>query len=125
MESGKCLSRSGSGYLCHIARLYTNFTHQSINLGLPKISFSKAATRGVLRNFTKITGKHLHQSLRPEAYNFVKKETLAQVFSCEFCEISKNTYFTEHLRTTASTFLTFSSGNHFFVPPNKFVLIYR
>ena len=28
----------------------------------------------------------------------LKKETLAQVFSCEFCEISKNTFFTEHLR---------------------------
>ena len=23
---------------------------------------------------------------------FIKKETLAQVFSCEFCEISKNTF---------------------------------
>ena len=23
--------------------------------------------------------------------NFIKRETLAQVFSCEFCEISKNT----------------------------------
>ena len=31
------------------------------------------------------------------ACNFVKKETLAQVFSCEFYEISKNTFFTEHL----------------------------
>ena len=29
----------------------------------------------------------------PEVYNFIKKETLAQVFSCEFCEISKNTFF--------------------------------
>ena len=25
--------------------------------------------------------------------NFIKEETLAQVFSCEFCEISKNTIF--------------------------------
>ena len=25
--------------------------------------------------------------------NFIKKETLAQVFSCEFCKISKNTFF--------------------------------
>ena len=25
--------------------------------------------------------------------NFIKKETLAQVFSCEFCEISMNTFF--------------------------------
>ena len=24
--------------------------------------------------------------------NFINKETLAQVFSCEFCEISKNTF---------------------------------
>ena len=32
----------------------------------------------------------------------MKKETLAQVFSYEFCEISKNTFFTEHLWTTAS-----------------------
>ena len=26
------------------------------------------------------------------ACNFIKKETLAQVFSCEFCEISKNAF---------------------------------
>ena len=44
-----------------------------------------------------------------QACNFIKKETLAkvfsceaQVFSCEFCEISKNTLFAENLRTTAS-----------------------
>ena len=30
-----------------------------------------------------------------------KKETLARVFSCEFCEISKNIFFTEPLWTTA------------------------
>ena len=33
--------------------------------------------------------------------NFIKKEILPQVFSCEFCEIFKNTYFMEHVRTTA------------------------
>ena len=31
-----------------------------------------------------------------------KKEALAQVFSCAFYEISINTFFTEHLSTTAS-----------------------
>ena len=30
--------------------------------------------------------------LQIEACNFIKKETLAQVFSCEFCEISKNAF---------------------------------
>ena len=34
--------------------------------------------------------------------NFIKKETLAQVFSSGFCKISKNTFFTEHLWATAS-----------------------
>ena len=31
--------------------------------------------------------------LQAKAYNFIKNETLAQVFSCEFCEISKKTFF--------------------------------
>ena len=39
---------------------------------------------------------------RPKACNFIKKKTLAQVFSCEFCENSKNTFFTEHLWATTS-----------------------
>ena len=47
--------------------------------------------KGVLRNFAKFTGT------LPKACNFIKKETLAQVFSCEFCEISKNTFLMEHL----------------------------
>ena len=32
---------------------------------------------------------YIHQK---QACNFIKKETLAQVFSCDFCEISKNTF---------------------------------
>ena len=63
--------------------------------------------KSVLRNFAKFTGKHLCQNLffnkvADLACNFIKKENLAQVFSSEFCEISKNTFFTEHLLTTAS-----------------------
>ena len=34
--------------------------------------------------------------------NFIKKETLAQVFSWEFCEISMNTFLTQHLCVTTS-----------------------
>ena len=44
--------------------------------------------KGVLTNFTKFTGKHLCQIL----CNFIKKESLVQVFFCEFCEISKNIF---------------------------------
>ena len=56
-----------------------------------------------------LTGKHLWQSLfltkleaSTSTYNFIKKETLAQVFPCEFCEIFKNILFTEYLWATAS-----------------------
>ena len=38
----------------------------------------------------------------PQACNFIKKETLAQVRSCGFFELSRNTFFIEHLWTTAS-----------------------
>ena len=44
--------------------------------------------------------------LQASACNFVKKEALAHVFFCEFCEISRNTFFTEHLQATASVLLT-------------------
>ena len=37
-----------------------------------------------------------------QARNFIKKETPAQVISCEYCEVFKNTYFEEHLQTAVS-----------------------
>ena len=57
----------------------------------------------VLENFAKFTGKYL---CRPQACNFINQETLAQVFSCEFCKIFKNTFFTEYPQTTASILWT-------------------
>ena len=51
---------------------------------------------------TPVRESHFQQICKPEICNFIKKETLAQVFSCEFCENSKNTFFTEHLLATAS-----------------------
>ena len=42
--------------------------------------------------------------IKLQACNFIKKEALVEVFSCEFCEISKNTFSTEHLQTIASVY---------------------
>ena len=39
---------------------------------------------------------------RPEACNFIIKETLARLFSYEFCENSKNTFSKEHFWTTTN-----------------------
>ena len=38
------------------------------------------------------------------ACNFIKKKAVAQVFTCEFCEIFKNVFFTERLLMTASKY---------------------
>ena len=40
--------------------------------------------------------------MRAETCNFIKKEILAQMFPCEFCETSKNTFLTENPWATAS-----------------------
>ena len=52
--------------------------------------------KGVLRKFHKIHRK-TPASESPEACNFIRRETLTQVFSCEFCEISKNAFFYKQL----------------------------
>ena len=69
----------------------------------PRSSHQRCSVRKiVVRDFTKFTGKHWCQSLFLN--NLIEKETLSQVFSCKFCEISKNTFFMEHLWATASTY---------------------
>ena len=63
--------------------------------------------KAVFKSFAKFTEKHLCERLffnkvAATAYNSIKKVTLLQVFSCEFCVIFKNTFLTEHIRVTAS-----------------------
>ena len=41
----------------------------------------------------------------PKTCNFMKKETLSQVFSYEFCEISKNTFFYRTPPVAASVYI--------------------
>ena len=68
--------------------------------------------KGVLRNFAKFAGKHLYQRLFSNkvaslACKFVKKEPLAQVFSCQFCEISQNNFFYRTPHVAASKIIVF------------------
>ena len=86
----------------------------------------------VLRIFGKFTRKHLCQmlffnkvaGLSPEAYNFNKKETLAQVFYYELCEISSNTFFTEHLREIACNNRHLMTKQYFKRKLGAFTIIY-
>ena len=63
--------------------------YQIIRSSRPKVFCKKS----VLRNFTKFTGKYLCQRNPPNACKFIKKDSLVQVLSFEFYEISKNTFF--------------------------------
>ena len=52
--------------------------------------------KGVLKNFAKFTGKRPCQSLffnKAAGLRSATLFTLAQVFSCKFCRIFKNTFF--------------------------------
>ena len=46
-------------------------------------------TKGVLKIFSKFTGKQLSWSLNLQVCNFIKKEIPIQVFTSKFCEIFK------------------------------------
>ena len=78
-----------------------------VNIFIQNQSPGCSVKKGVLKNFTKFTGKHLCQSLffnkvaglRPAT--LLKRDSGADVFSCEFWEIFKNTIFIEHLWMTA------------------------
>ena len=80
--------------------LFTKYNHESQleSQKQPPEGFYK---KGIFTNFAKFTGKHLCQSV------FLNKVALAQVFPGVFCKNSKNTFFTEHLRTTASRLISF------------------
>ena len=73
--------------------------HQSVM----ETILSKAATGGVLqKKLLKIS-----LSYRPRACNFIKKETLAHVFSCEFCKVFKDAcYYRTPLVAAFALFVT-------------------
>ena len=75
-------------------------------LGINRSSHQRCSVKkGALRNFAKLTGRHLRQNL---FFNKVAdlrlqphlKRDSGTGVSCEFCEISKNTFFTKHPRAT-------------------------
>ena len=78
--------------------------------------------KGVLENFTKFTGKHLCQSLFFNC-NFIKEETVAQVFSCEFGEFLKNTFFFNRTPLVAASFETDDPNETYSALTNTFSLI--
>ena len=73
-----------STYFRVLQKTFLQLRHFYINIG---------STKEILQKFRKIHIKNTFArvsfsiKLQPEACNFIKKETLAQVFSCEFGDI--------------------------------------
>ena len=65
----------------------------------PEVLFEKS----VLKHFTKFTGKHLCQSLFFNKVFFLINFTKKEAYGTDVCEISKNTFFTEHLASVTSS----------------------
>ena len=57
-----------------------------------------------------MTRSFLNKVVELQVCNFIKMETLALMLFFEFCEIFKNTFFTEHVWGTASIFFSEYSG---------------
>ena len=82
------------GIFTYLFNFIETFLHSRKRSSCPEVFYKKS----VLRNFAKFIGKHLCQSLelylkRDSGRNFMKKENLAQMVSCEFCGISKKTFY--------------------------------
>ena len=78
----------------------------------------RSVKKGILRNSAKFTGKHLSQNLffnKVAGWSpatLLKKGFWHRKFSCEFNNISKNKFSTEHLQTTASVPRTVQKSLH-------------
>ena len=77
-----------------------------------------------IKNFTKIIGNtcvSVSFLMKPEACNFIKKETPTKIFSCQFCESFKNTFFTKHFKTASS----FCNSSHTFILQKCFIYLFK
>ena len=82
---------------------------------------------GSVENVFLVVSQNSQENIKKE-----KKETLAQVFSCEFCKIYRNTFFIEHLMATASAFIFSTSAfflirlsfEYFLKVPSRFIVCY-
>ena len=94
-------------------KLITQSIQNQLQRQPPEVFYEKSG----FTNFTKFKVKDQCQSL---FFNKVA-ETLAVVLSCEFCGTSKNTFFTEHLWTTASIITWIFTDIHIVKVNTKFV----
>ena len=95
-----------SGYCFY---MNTNITDLQICISVPSNQIDQKQPPKVWKLFLEISQNSQENTcvrvsflVKLHASATLLKKTLAQVFSCEFCEISQNTFFTEHLATASN-----------------------
>ena len=100
----------GSNPKSWVQRKLFFFAKHSVSLFFQRQSHPKVfCEKGVLKHLTKFTRKHLYQRL---FFNKVAGLGLPQLFSCEFWEIFKNTFF--HRTSSVAVSVFFVCLHNFF-----------
>ena len=94
------MSRNKSNRYCSFASL----GQENYRSSHQRCSLRKALPRNLAKSHSKtsVQGSLFLTKSQAWGLQLYQKETLALVFSCEICEISKNTFFTKHVWPTAS-----------------------
>ena len=79
-----------------------------IILDIHRSSCSELLFKSILWNFAKFTEK----DSVPETLIMLKEGSLAQVLSCEFCKISKNTFFYKTRLVASSVCISYVTAQH-------------
>ena len=93
----------------HVVQIFCYCDSSSINVKgncqkqLPEVFYKKYV-------FLKNSQSSRENTCARFSCNFIKKETLAQVFSCDFCDISRNTFFCRTPLVTGFNFFESQSG---------------
>ena len=89
----------------HAGNVQTSIKGKPLRTSRSQIFFKIAALKNfaILSRKTCVAEYLFNKVAGMKVCIFIKKETPAQLFSCEYCEIFKNTYFEEwQMRTTTS-----------------------
>ena len=66
--------------------------NEAVNYDTEAKAYVMSSRQRVFREIVFLEISKIHRKIPGPVCNFIKKEALAQVFSCEFCQISKNTF---------------------------------
>ena len=120
-DSRKGLSKS----LSKMRKLYGWSSVSTLSISFARSSRSDMFYKiRVFKHFAKFTGEHLYRCLFFKKVACLQSGTLSkntpeQLFSGEFCEMFKNSYFVEHLRTAASDIRNVKKGTRISPPWDK------